>query len=189
MVMKQTSFNPSPHRHLLEDIIGANQAIYGDEGRTEPPVCEMEFTAASTFTIGSNEDIAASSGWTAVKDNASMFFPSSAGGIGTGYARIRIPQTGRYYVEWRYYIDGVGTSAPTASVLKDSATVTSGSIMNAQGAANGWACPTAAGEHFLTAGTFLYFWVWQGSGETRTCHATWFGGSKSGAKVRWVSAV
>lgn len=187
MVMKQTSFNPSPHRHLLEDVIGANQAFYGDEGRTEPPICEMQY--AGTFSAANATDVAMGAGWVAVQDNATMFFAAEAGGIGSGYARIRIPQDGRYDIEWQYYIDGIGTTTCSASVLKDSATVTSGSLINAQGAGNGWAAPMAKGTKFLTAGTFLYFWLWHNAGSAKTVHGAWFGGSRSHASVRWVSAV
>ena len=185
MGIKATAYNPTPHTHALTDVTGIDTALYGAAGRTQAPVCD--FVYSGTFGIGNASDTSAGGGFSSLVDTAGMWFGAGGGGAGdTTKARVLIPFTGRYEVDWQWFVDGVGTSVCSATVTMNGTSVTSNSIAAAQGAGNGWAGPHARVSRVFNANDLLYFWMWQGSGATRTVYGTWFGGVRTRGTIRWV---
>lgn len=194
MTIKPTGYPPLPHTHVFSQVEGLQERFNdmrleqnGASNRTYAPFCKAVF--GGTFSVANNVDTFMGSGMASVHDNASMIrLAGDAGGGGDSTKfRIIIPLAGFYRVSWKYYMDGLGTSVPSASVLLNNNTsVTAGSIINAQGAANGWASPHCDEVVYLTTNDRLYFTVWQNSGASRTFHGSWFGGSRSSASAQWI---
>lgn len=186
MGIKATAYNPTPHRHNLNEINDLQQAIYGAHDRFTPPVCEFVYTGS--FGIGANSDTSAGGGFSAVVNTANMWYGAGGGGAGdTTKARILIPITGRYEIDWQWYVDGIGTSTCTANVLANGTSVTANTIASGQGAGNGWAGPLARVSRVLNINDLLYFYMW--SPVTGSVKGNWFGGARTRGVVRWVGPV
>lgn len=178
MTIKETAYNPLPHRHNVFDVIDLDKELYGEAGRTKAPVIDFQYSGS--FGIGAATDTAAGGGFSPSVDTAAMW-----GGAGdTTKARVTIPVTGRYEVDWQFYVDGIGAGVCTANVLMNGTSVTSNAIASAQGAGNGWAGPHAHVSRVFNKNDILYFYMWTPvAGSVR---GTWFGGSRTRGVVRYV---
>ena len=197
-MIKPTGFPPLPHSHTMSQITDLGPALDGEfnairnaqagsSARNYAPFCRVVFNG--TFNVGNATDTYMGGGMQTLHDNASMVYlaGNQGGGGDTTKFRVVIPMNGFYRVSWKYYMDGLGASAPSAFVtLNNVQSVVTGSIINSQGAANGWASAHATDVVYLTTNDRLYFGLWQGSGGTRTFYGTWFGGSRSQVWVEWV---
>lgn len=186
MGLQQTAFDPVPHKHQAKDIVGLEKQLYGAEGKTVSPYCEAVFNGS--FYLSNNSNVSMGGGWTAVADNASMFYAAGAGsGQGdTTKARIKIPVTGYYQVEFQYYVDQIGTTPAQASILRNGTNMTNNMIAGTMGASNGWSGPHASVTTLFYASDFLYFYAYQASGSSRPVYGTWFGGARSKFTARYV---
>lgn len=184
MAINQNAFNALPHRHNVVDVMGLQQAMNGQEGRTEKPFCEVVY--GSSFQLGTNANVPMGGGFVTVKDNALMVWHPGTGSGQTDKLRVRIPFSAYYEVSWQYYIDGVGTSVPTATVTKNGSNTTANAVAVGQGAANGWAAPHATVIRSFNGGDHLYFFAWHNSVDPRTVHGYWFGEARTRIVVRYV---
>lgn len=192
MAIKPTGYPPLPHHHTISQVDGLTTEleqwqvhVAGEVGRDYRPMCRAVYNG--TFTLPNATDVFMGGGFQTLHDNANMLWhPGNNSGGDNTKLRVSIPISGFYRVSWKYYVDLVGTSAPSASVLTSNVNVTANSIINSQGAANSWSSPHAYDVVYLTAGTRLYFVAWQGSGANKTFYGTWFGGSRSNIWVEWV---
>lgn len=184
MAITQTAWNPLPHRHNVDDVMGLGKQLYGEEGRSEPPFCEILYT--TNFLLADNTNTPMGGGFATVKDNAFMVYHPGSGGGQSDKLRVRIPITGMYEVTWQYFIDGVGTLPVTAAITKNGSSVTSNSVGVAQGASNGWAAPNATVIRSFDAGDFLYFFAWQNSGAPKWVSGYWFGDCRTRITARYL---
>lgn len=185
MAIKQTAFRPLPHKHDAKDINGIEEILYGQPGRTRPPMCE--FVLNSQQSIYHAQDTPNTLGYGVVNQSEKMFYTYNEQGPGdTGYQRVIIPLTGRYELVWHPILDGVG-SAPTAChILLNSVNVGNGSIASDTKVGGGWCAPRATVTRQLSAGDRLYFFTWQGSGNHAFMRTHMFGNARTRGLVRWV---
>lgn len=172
---------------LVTEMGNHRNAFAGAADRYYAPFCRVVYNG--TFGMNNAVDTWMGGGFQTLHDNANMVkHPGTPhGSSDSTKLRVIIPIAGFYRVSWKYYIDGTGTSATSAAITLNNATnVVTGSIVNAQGASNGWSSPHATDVVYLVPEDRLYFAAWQGSGAVRTFYGTWFGGSRSQIVVEWV---
>lgn len=189
ITIKPTGFPPLPHDHpeLSSNFNSIKSAYAGASDRFYPPFCRI--TQNSNFIVANSTDTWIGGLWTTVHDNASMVKQPGVthGSSDSTKLRIIVPISGFYRVSFKYYMDGLGSSVANACITLNNATsVTTGALVMAQGAANGWASPTATDVVYLAAEDRLYFSCWQNSGAGRTMFATWFGSAKSSITAQWI---
>lgn len=192
-MIKQKAFAPLPHKHVMGDIDGLDTKFvtlehyaFGAGTRTERPMCRIVYTGS--FNPANATDTFMGAGMSAAKDNASMF--NAAGSAGSGglsaYARIRIPVAGWYFIHWKYFIDGIGSTVCTAQVTMNGVSVVSNAIVSGQGAGSGWAAPVASDVYYCNVNDYLYFGLWHNAGVGKTVYGDWWA-NKTAATVQWVS--
>lgn len=194
MAIKVTGYPPLPHTHSAVQVEGLGFLFgevelqsYGAPGRDYAPFCRI--VCNSNIAIANAVDVWMGGGFSTAHDNAAMvkLAGDASGGGDTTKTRIVAPISGFYRVSWKYYMDGLGSSVPNAVItINDATSVTTGSLVLGQGAANGWASPTAMDVVYLNAGDRLYFTAWQNSGATRTLFATWFNNAKTSMTAQWI---
>jgi len=180
MAIKPTGYPPLPHGH--EDLNDLRIAQAGAIDRYYAPFCRV--VKEGDMTLATGADIYMTTGWTTVHDNANMVRLYGVGGI--NFLRVVIPMAGFYDVNWSCYIDGTGSSVTSAAVVLGGGAVVENSIINAQGASNGWSRPVARDVVYLAQGSVLYFAAWQNTGSSKSLKGTWFGGSRTQVTVKWI---
>lgn len=184
MGIKQTSYTPLPHKHPMSEITDMTGKLFGNQGRLYVPLCEM--LGNVDYGIGPSTNNLVGGGYSSAVDTAEMFYGAGdgAGGGNTSLSRIKIPYSGRYQIDWQIFIDGIGTSVCTATILKNGTNSTSDSVAVAQGAGNGWSGPHASANRTFNAGDILYFHAWSPVGGQ--VKGYWFGDSRTRASVMWL---
>lgn len=175
-MLKQTAFNPLPHKHPVSDITGLDTTKY------------FASVKASTnlATVG-NTDVYATNNWTVESNAQGVYKSASDPGVGTGYARFVVPKTGMY----RLTFDGVMNTAQRGAIklTLNSRAATSGSIgTDARISSGGEGCTLGISIHAkLTVNDVLY-WCWwtdQTAGVPDML-ANHFGGVNTRVTIRWV---
>jgi hypothetical protein len=140
--------------------------LFGSPTGTNPLLCTVVYGAQYTQPLGTDTFATAAGNWSAFYDPNNMFLNGSSGGGYVNYARILIPQTARYEIDFHalgstggpclsnnYIALGTGTSAPTVT---GNAVAFDAKAWNQS--ANMALLARFTGQ--ITAGTYVYWATW-----------------------------
>jgi hypothetical protein len=177
-----TTFSASANASALSAI---QAAAFGAAGRTYPPVCALNLSAARG--IGANNDTFMDAQWSVVNDPDGIWHS----GIQPSGGYMQVPYTGRYRVRHLSLWDGASNCLFATKILLNGTTVTANAIASdimyvATGVTptEPWELRADFFERRLTAGDKLYFSVWGNNGGT--VEASAFGGVQSHAALYWI---